>query len=158
MTEKPEGNSHGPQQLAAILGVLFVAAWAAFGFADALLCLIGAVVLYLATAIYRDELDLAELRQRSQPRASRASRSANESVARLSEGQHPPGDGSEAQLAPVFLTPPLSSATHALESNDVPGGEALGHMRLIYRNTEPRDGRRRRRTRQRDRHVQHSFR
>ena len=98
MTEKPEGNSHGPQQLAAILGVLFVAAWAALGFANALLCLIGVAVFYLATAIYRGELDLAELPQRSQPRASRASRSANESVARLSDGQHPPGDGSEAQL------------------------------------------------------------
>ena len=43
------------------------------GFADALLCLIGAAVFYLAATIYRDELDLAELPQRSRPRASRAS-------------------------------------------------------------------------------------
>ena len=40
-----------PQQLAAILGVLFVAAWAALGFGDAVLCLIGAAVFYLATAV-----------------------------------------------------------------------------------------------------------
>jgi hypothetical protein len=64
-----------PQQLAAILGFLFVAAWAALGFGDAVLCLIGAAVFYLATAVYRGELDLAELSQpASQPRASRASR------------------------------------------------------------------------------------
>jgi hypothetical protein len=64
-----------PQQLAAILGFLFVAAWAALGFGDAVLCLIGAAVFYLATAVYRGELDLAELQQRaSQPRSSRASR------------------------------------------------------------------------------------
>ena len=64
-----------PQQLAALLGFLFVAAWAALGFGDAVLCLIGAAVFYLATAVYRGELDLAELSQRaSQPRASRASR------------------------------------------------------------------------------------
>ena len=42
-----------PQQLAAILGFLFVAAWAALGFGDAVLCLIGAAVFYLATAVYR---------------------------------------------------------------------------------------------------------
>jgi hypothetical protein len=64
-----------PQQLAALLGFLFVAAWITLGFGDALLCLIGAAVFYLATASYRGELDLAELQQRaSQPRTSRAAR------------------------------------------------------------------------------------
>lgn len=54
-----------PQHLAALLGFLFVAAWASFGFGDALLCLIGAGVFYLATAFYRGELDLSPLQQRA---------------------------------------------------------------------------------------------
>lgn len=59
-------------QLAALIGFLFVAAWAALGFGDALLCLIGAVVFYAATAFYRGELDLAAVQQRvSQPRSAR---------------------------------------------------------------------------------------
>ena len=64
-----------PQQLAALLGFLFVAAWAALGFGDALLCAIGATVCYLVTAFYRGELDLDELQQRSgRSRGSRAVR------------------------------------------------------------------------------------
>ncbi len=59
------------QQLAALLGFLFVAAWAALGFGDALLCLIGAAVFYAVTAFYNGELDLAALQQRaSQPRGA----------------------------------------------------------------------------------------
>jgi hypothetical protein len=54
-----------PQQLAALLGFLFVAAWAALGFGDAVLCLLGAAVFYAATAFYRGELDLADLQQRA---------------------------------------------------------------------------------------------
>jgi hypothetical protein len=54
-----------PQHFAALLGFLFVAAWASLGFGDALLCLIGAGVFYLATAFYRGELDLAALQQRA---------------------------------------------------------------------------------------------
>lgn len=57
-----------PQQLAGLLGFLFVAAWAALGFGDAILCLVGAAVFYGATAFYRGELDLAELQQRAAPR------------------------------------------------------------------------------------------
>ena len=53
-----------PQQLAALLGFLFVAAWAALGFGDAVLCLVGAAVFYAAIAFYRGELDLTELQQR----------------------------------------------------------------------------------------------
>jgi hypothetical protein len=55
------------QQLAGLLGFLFVAAWIAFGFGDAILCLIGAVVFYVATAVYHGELDLSELQQRTRP-------------------------------------------------------------------------------------------
>lgn len=56
-------------QLAALLGFLFVAAWAALGFGDALLCLIGAAVFAAAAAFYRGELDLSSLQQQSRPRA-----------------------------------------------------------------------------------------
>ncbi len=60
-----------PQQLAALIGFLFVAAWATVSFGDAVLCLVGAAVFYLATAFYRGELDLAALQQRaSQTRSS----------------------------------------------------------------------------------------
>jgi hypothetical protein len=59
-----------PQQLAALLGFLFVAAWAALGFGDAVLCLVGAAVFYAATAFYRGELDLAELQQRTAAKRS----------------------------------------------------------------------------------------
>jgi hypothetical protein len=54
-----------PQHFAALLGFLFVAAWASLGLGDALLCLIGAAVFYVATAFYRGELDLASLQQRA---------------------------------------------------------------------------------------------
>jgi hypothetical protein len=54
-----------PQQIASLLGFLFVAAWAALGFGDAVLCLVGAAVFYAATAFYRGELDLADLQQRA---------------------------------------------------------------------------------------------
>ena len=57
-----------PQQLAGLLGFLFVAAWIAFGFGDAILCLLGAVVFYAATAFFRGELDLTDLQQRAGPR------------------------------------------------------------------------------------------
>ncbi len=59
-----------PQQLAGLLGFLFVAAWIAFGLGDAVLCLLGAAVFYAATAVLRGELDLAEL-QRLATRPSR---------------------------------------------------------------------------------------
>ncbi len=64
-----------PQQLAALLGFLFVAAWATLGLGDAVLCLVGAAAFHVATAFYRGELDLAGLQQRaSQPRGSQTPR------------------------------------------------------------------------------------
>lgn len=53
-----------PKQLSALLGFLFVAVWVGPGFGDALLCLLGAVVFYAATAFYRHELELSDLQQR----------------------------------------------------------------------------------------------
>ena len=48
-----------PQQLAGLIGFLFVAAWIAFGFGDAILCLLGA-----ARVLRRDRL----LPRRARPR------------------------------------------------------------------------------------------
>jgi len=62
------------KQLAGLLGFLFVAAWIAFGFGDAILCLIGAGVFYVATGLYLGELDIAEVQQRARPPRGRANR------------------------------------------------------------------------------------
>jgi hypothetical protein len=56
-----------PSQFFALLGFLFVAAWAALGFGDAILCLVGAGVFYLGMAYYRGELDLEALQHRQGP-------------------------------------------------------------------------------------------
>ena len=53
-----------PPYFAALIGFLFVAAWAALGIGDALLCLIGAAVFYIVTAFYRGELDPSAFQQR----------------------------------------------------------------------------------------------
>ena len=52
------------QHFAAILGFAFVAAWIAFGFGDAILCLVGAAVFAAVAAFWRGELDLGELQDR----------------------------------------------------------------------------------------------
>ena len=49
---------------AAAFGFAFVAAWVAFGFGDAILCLLGAAVFGAAAAFWRGELDLADLQDR----------------------------------------------------------------------------------------------
>jgi hypothetical protein len=49
---------------AAAGGFAFVAAWIGFGFGDALLCLLGAAVAWLAVAIADGELDLGEMQRR----------------------------------------------------------------------------------------------
>jgi hypothetical protein len=62
------------QRFAAILGFAFVAAWIAFGFGDAILCLVGAAAFSAVAAFWRGELDLAQLQDRfSQTTASQRS-------------------------------------------------------------------------------------
>ena len=56
-----------------LIGFLFVAAWIAFGFGDAILCLLGAAVFYAVGAVLEGELDLGELQARLQ-RSSGTSR------------------------------------------------------------------------------------
>lgn len=58
------------KQFAALLGFLFVGAWIGFGFGDAILCLIGAVVFYLAAGVKDGEIDLGELQARLGSRRS----------------------------------------------------------------------------------------
>lgn len=53
-------------QFAALLGFLFVGAWAALSFGDAILCLIGAVVFYVVAAIRSGEIDLNDLQRQVQ--------------------------------------------------------------------------------------------
>jgi hypothetical protein len=50
--------------VAAAGGFAFVAAWIGFGFGDALLCLLGAAVAWVAVAIVDGEVDLGELQRR----------------------------------------------------------------------------------------------
>jgi|HubBroStandDraft_6_1064221.scaffolds.fasta_scaffold09345_5 hypothetical protein len=47
-----------------LLGFLFVAAWIAFDFGRAVLCLVGAVVFYLIGEVVQGELDLGEMQAR----------------------------------------------------------------------------------------------
>jgi len=49
-----------------LLGFLFVAAWIALSFADAVLCLAGAVVFYAIGAVLEGEVDLGEVQARVQ--------------------------------------------------------------------------------------------
>lgn len=57
------------RQFAAILGFAFVAAWIAFGFGYAVLCLVGAAAFFAAALVLEGGLDLGELQGRL--RASR---------------------------------------------------------------------------------------
>ena len=47
-----------------LLGFLFVAAWIAFDFGRAVLCLVGTVVFYLIGEVVQGELDLGEMQAR----------------------------------------------------------------------------------------------
>jgi hypothetical protein len=60
------------KQYAGAIGFAFVAAWAALGFGDAILCLIGAVLFAAVAAFWQGELDLGELQDRLAERASRS--------------------------------------------------------------------------------------
>jgi hypothetical protein len=53
-----------PGQFTAALGFAFVAIWIGFDFAAAILCLVGALVFYLAGAFLLGQLDLAALQNR----------------------------------------------------------------------------------------------
>jgi hypothetical protein len=57
----------------ALLGFLFVAAWIAFNFGYAILCLVGAGLFYAIGAVVQGELDLGEVQSRMQ-RSQGASR------------------------------------------------------------------------------------
>jgi hypothetical protein len=104
-------NPNSSQQHSAFL---FVAAWAALGFADALLCLIGAAVV-----LSRDR----HLPGGARPRRAPAAIPTDPPV-RLAERTNPllgsvtvntpRGDGSEAQLRSA-PNPPLSVGKHALD-------------------------------------------
>lgn len=50
----------------ALLGFLFVAAWIAFNFGYAILCLVGAGLFYGIGAVVQGELDLGEVQSRMQ--------------------------------------------------------------------------------------------
>lgn len=54
------------KQLLALFGFLFVAAWIAFSFGDAILCLIGAAVFYAVGALLQGEIDLGKIQSRIQ--------------------------------------------------------------------------------------------
>jgi hypothetical protein len=51
---------------AAGLGFAFVAAWIAFGFGRAILCLLGAAAFWVVASVLDGSLDLAEVQQRLQ--------------------------------------------------------------------------------------------
>jgi hypothetical protein len=53
-----------PKHFAALMGFAFVAAWIGFGFGEAILCLVGAVLFYYAAAVREGDLDLGELQAR----------------------------------------------------------------------------------------------
>jgi hypothetical protein len=52
------------RQLAAVAGFAFVAAWIGFSFGEALLCLLGAAVFWLAAGVLEGKIDLGELQRR----------------------------------------------------------------------------------------------
>ncbi len=54
------------KQFLGLLGFLFVAAWIAFNFGYAILCLVGAALFYAAGAVLQGELDLGDVQARIQ--------------------------------------------------------------------------------------------
>jgi hypothetical protein len=52
------------RHLAAVAGFAFVAAWIGFNFGDALLCLLGAAVFWLAAGVFEGKVDLGALQSR----------------------------------------------------------------------------------------------
>lgn len=56
------------KQFLALIGFLFVAAWIAFNFGYAILCLVGGAVFYGIGAILEGEIDLGDVQARVQGR------------------------------------------------------------------------------------------
>ncbi len=56
------------KQFLALIGFLFVAAWIAFNFGYAILCLLGAGLFYGVGAILEGEIDLGDVQSRVQGR------------------------------------------------------------------------------------------
>ena len=54
------------KQFLALLGFLFVAAWIAFNFGDAILCLVSAALFYAFGAVLEGEINLGEMQSRIQ--------------------------------------------------------------------------------------------
>jgi hypothetical protein len=54
------------KQFLGLLGFLFVAAWIAFNFGYAVLCLVGAGLFYAIGAVLQGELDLGDVQSRIQ--------------------------------------------------------------------------------------------
>jgi hypothetical protein len=54
------------KQFLGLLGFLFVAAWIAFNFGYAILCLVGAGLFYAVGAVLQGELDLGDVQSRIQ--------------------------------------------------------------------------------------------
>ncbi|MGH8930488.1 MAG: hypothetical protein ACRDZO_07600 [Egibacteraceae bacterium] len=54
------------KQFLGLLGFLFVAAWIAFNFGYAILCLVGAGLFYALGALLQGELDLGDVQSRIQ--------------------------------------------------------------------------------------------
>ena len=54
------------KQFLGLLGFLFVAAWIAFNFGYAILCLVGAGLFYAIGAVLEGELDLGDVQSRIQ--------------------------------------------------------------------------------------------
>ena len=54
------------KQFLGLLGFLFVAAWIAFNFGYAILCLVGAGLFYAIGAVLQGELDLGDVQSRIQ--------------------------------------------------------------------------------------------
>ncbi len=54
------------KQFLGLLGFLFVAAWIAFNFGYAILCLVGAGLFYAIGAVLQGELDLSDVQSRIQ--------------------------------------------------------------------------------------------
>jgi hypothetical protein len=58
------------KQFLGLLGFLFVAAWIAFNFGYAILCLVGAGLFYAAGAVVQGEIDVSSVQSRIQGRPS----------------------------------------------------------------------------------------